>query len=461
MMTLRDVMVIPHTGTARIEAPRKISITGVSIDTRTIAPGNMFIALRGERFDGHEFIGSAVRRGASCAVVDSRWFRQSDQSGYALPMLVVENTLDALGYCANIHRKKFQIPVIAIAGSNGKTTTRDMVAAVLSTRYPVLRTEGNLNNNIGVPLTLLRISRRHRVAVIEHGTNHPGELEWLMKISEPTHALVTSIGREHLEFFSTLDGVAAEEGTVFRYSRFGFVNADEPLILAQAKTLRRSLRYGFAGLRSGIRGRIAGVDGTGCARLQIRSKKFSTPMELTLKVPGIHNASNALAAAAVGIQFGIGKKNIVRALENFSASSKRMEILTVRAVTILNDTYNANPDSVLAALSTLSSLSVRGKKIVVLGDMLELGGESEREHAKIGLEVAGRGFEYLFTFGPLSRCIFEASKLGFAQHFDEKMALMKTLCATISPGDAVLVKGSRGMKMEDVVNGVITYITTQ
>jgi UDP-N-acetylmuramoyl-tripeptide--D-alanyl-D-alanine ligase len=324
-----------------------------------------------------------------------------------------------------------------------------------------LKTEGNLNNQVGVPLTLLRMTRRHQVAVIEHGTNHPGELETLMKISEPTHAVITSIGREHLEFFSSLDGVAKEEGTVFRYSRFGFINADEPKIVRQAKKLAHSMRYGFKGPRVHVRGKITGINEKGCARMQIRSQKFSTPLEISLNVPGAHNASNALAAAAVGIQSGIAKKNIVRALESFSASSKRMEIVSIRSVTILNDTYNANPDSVLAALSTLASISVPGKKIVVLGDMLELGEQSDHEHAKIGLEVADRGFEYLLTFGPHSRCIFEASKLGFAQHFDDKTALMKTLYATLSPGDAVLIKGSRGMKMEEVVHGVTTYLKTQ
>jgi UDP-N-acetylmuramoyl-tripeptide--D-alanyl-D-alanine ligase len=461
MITVRDLMSIPHSTAVRIETLRRISIPGVSTDTRTLEPRNIFFALRGDRFDGHDFIGTAIQRGASCAVVDFQWFRETDQSGHSLPLLVVEDTTVALGQIAHIHRKKFRIPVIAVAGSNGKTTTKDMIAAVLTTRYSVLKTEGNLNNQVGVPLTLLRMTRRHQVAVIEHGTNHPGEIETLMKISEPTHALITSIGREHLEFFSSLDGVAREEGTVFRYSKFGFINADEPMIVRQANKLTYSMRYGFKGPRLHVRGKIAGIDEKGCARMHIRSQKFSTPLEISLNVPGMHNTSNALAAAAVGIQYGIAKKSIVRALESFTASSKRMEILSIHAVTILNDTYNANPDSVLAALSTFSSISVPGKKIVVLGDMLELGEQSDHEHAKIGLEIADRGFEYLFTFGPHSQCIFEASKLGFAQHFDDKTALMKTLYATLSPGDAVLIKGSRGMKMEEVVHGIITYLKTQ
>jgi UDP-N-acetylmuramoyl-tripeptide--D-alanyl-D-alanine ligase len=461
MITVRDLMSIPHSAAVRIETLGRTSIPGVSTDTRTLEPRNIFFALRGDRFNGHDFIGTAIHRGASCAVVDGRWFRETDQSGHSLPLLVVDDTTVALGQIAHIHRKKFRIPVIAIAGSNGKTTTKDMVAGVLSTRYSVLKTEGNLNNQVGVPMTLLRMTRRHHVAVIEHGTNHPGELETLVQISEPTHAVITSIGREHLEFFSSLDGVAREEGTVFRHSRFGFINADEPKIVKQAGKLAHSMRYGFKGPRLHVRGKITGTDEKGCVRLHIWSQKYSIPFTISLNVPGTHNASNALTAAAVGIQFGITKKNIISALESFRASSKRMEILSVRMVTILNDTYNANPDSVLAALSTLSSITVPGKKIVVLGDMLELGDQSDHEHAKIGLEVADRGFEYLLTYGPHSQCIFEASKLGFAQHFDDKSALMKTLYATLSPGDAVLIKGSRGMKMEEVVHGVITYLNAQ
>ncbi len=454
-------MSVPHKKAMRFEKLRKVKISGVSIDTRTVQPRNIFFAIRGERLDGHSFIDSAIQRGASCIVVDERWYQEKDRSQYLIPLLVVENTIGALGRIANIHRRKFRIPVIVIAGSNGKTTTKDMIATVLSTRYSVLKTEGNLNNQIGVPMTLLRLSPKQQIAIIEHGTNHPGELESLVKISEPTHALITTIGREHLEFFTTLDGVAAEEGTVFRYSRFGFVYADDPLIVARARGLRSTLRYGFKGSRSHVRGKIVGVDMNGCARLQVRAKQFLQPLEINLGVPGCHNAVNALAAAAVGIQFGIGKKNITHAVESFTASSKRMEIMKLQNVTIMNDSYNANPDSVVAALSTFESISISGKKIVVLGDMLELGEKSEHEHAKIGLEVANRGFEYLFTFGPRARFIFEASKLGFAQHFDDKTALIKNLCATISPGDAVLIKGSRGMKMEEVIEGVTNYFKKQ
>ncbi len=461
MTTVRDVMSVPHEEALRFEILRKTKITGVSTDTRTIQPQNIFFALRGDRFDGHIFIDAAIQRRASCIVADTRWYQEADQLQYSIPLLIVENTTKALGQLANVYRRKFRIPVMGIAGSNGKTTTKDMIAAVLSTQYTVLKTEGNFNNHVGVPLTLLRLTPKHQVAIIEHGTNHPGELETLVKISEPTHALVTSIGREHLEFFSTLDGVAAEEGVVFRYSRFGFVNADKPLIVARAKALAHTMRYGFKASRSHVRGKIVGVDDRGCTRLQIYAKQFSRPLEIHLGVPGCHNAANALAAAAVGIRFGIGKKNIVCALEHFTASSKRMEILTMHGVTILNDTYNANPDSVIAALSTLASLLVSGKKIVVLGDMLELGEKSEHEHAKIGLEVADRGFEYLFTFGPHSRFTFDASKLAFAQHFEDKTALIKELSATISPGDAVLIKGSRGIKMEEVVEGVTTYLNIQ
>ncbi len=458
MITAADLMLVPHIDTVRFQALRSIKMPGVSTDSRTIRAREVFIALRGETFDGHSFLGAALERGAACLVVDRKWYESTGRPAFQTPMLVVDDTTHALGHLAHLHREKFRIPVVAVAGSNGKTTTKDMIAAVCARRFATLKTEGNLNNQIGVPMTVLRLTPKHRVAVVEHGTNHPGELERLLKISQPTHGLVTTIGREHLEFFSTVEGVAAEEGTVFRHAAFGFVNRDEPLLVKHARKAKQTLGYGFAAARSDVRGKIVGKDPNGCMTLEVRSSRFKEPLRVQLGVPGMHNARNALAAAAVGIKLGVTKKDIKEALEKFTASSKRTEIVAAGGVTIVNDTYNANPDSVVAALAGLEEISNPGKKIVVLADMLELGTAGEQEHAKIGLEVANRGFEFLYTFGLLSRTTFEASKLAFAQHFDDKKALIDALSATLEPGDAVLVKGSRGMRMEEVVEALVNHL---
>ncbi len=434
----------------------------MSTDSRAIENGNLFIALRGEKFDGHAFIEAALKAGAAGVVVDEQGFNEYC-SKLTVPTLVVRDTTKYFQQLARLYRQKFSLPIVAVAGSNGKTTTKDMIAAVLKKRYSVLKTEGNFNNHIGVPQTLFRLNRSHDIAIVEMGTNHSGELETLAEIVNPTHAVITSIGREHLEFFHDLDGVAAEEGAVFSggnltKNRFGFVNIDDYRIRAQASKLSRKLKYGFNSSCADVCGKIIETDSRGCAVFQFTTRRMVQPLTVRLQAPGIHNAANGLTAAAIGISFGIPKKLVVQALEEFSASSKRTEIIQAGKATILNDTYNSNPDSVIAALKTMYSIATSGKKIIALGDMLELGSHAEHEHAKIGVEVADLGFEFLFTYGPLSQFTYEASKLAFSKHFKNKTELIDELCSIVEPGDAVLIKGSRGMKMEEVTTKLVEYL---
>lgn len=453
-----DILSIRHVGALGFEKASNDPLTGVSTDSRTTRPGDIFVAIRGERFDGHDFLTKAIGGGAAIVVVDQRW---ADSNGTMLvsigvPRLVVADTTIALGDLASRYRATFEIPFVAVAGSNGKTTTKNMISEVLGTKYKVLGTEGNLNNQIGVPQTLFQLTEEHDLAVVEIGTNHFGELEYLCRILAPTHGIITNIGREHLEFFHSLEGVARAEGELLDWLRlkkgtFFFNRDDEHL----AKRVRRSkgmktISFGFRVANADLKGTLLDSDENGCSRIKVRPKGKS-PFEVQLNVAGEQNARNALAAAAVGLTMKVAPRNIARALQGFSAAGKRMEILRLNGLVILNDTYNANPDSVLAALKTLRSMKTDGRRVAVLGDMLELGKSAQREHQNIGKEVAKYKVDCLFTFGDLSKFTNDAATIKLKTHFTDKAMLAEQLADLVSARDVVLVKGSRGMKMEEIV----------
>jgi UDP-N-acetylmuramoyl-tripeptide--D-alanyl-D-alanine ligase len=453
-----DILKIRHLRTLGLGGNSNIPITGVSTDSRSTQPGNIFFAIRGEKFDGHDFVTRAISSGAAVVVVDQKWADSNAAMlvSVSIPRLVVENTVTALGDLASRYREKFDIPVIAVAGSNGKTTTKNMMAAVLGTKYNVLSTEGNLNNHLGVPQTLFKLEQKHDMAVVEIGTNHFGELEYLCRILAPTHGVITNIGREHLEFFENVEGVAKAEGELFEWLRLNkgtmFVNKDDAHIVRQSKRAKadKAFSYGFRTAGLAVRGKVLGLNREGCAQLRVKplGKKV---FDVQLNVPGEQNARNALCAAAIALKFGVSATNIKKALESFSATGKRMEVLRLDGITVLNDTYNANPDSVLAALSTLRKMKTKGRRIAVLGDMLELGTTAVREHRNVGKAVATNRVDCLYTFGPLSKSIHDAAAIKMKTHFDDKGTLSQQLSAVVSEGDVVLVKGSRGMKMEEVV----------
>lgn len=459
-LTSSDILKVHHLRALDLDpTAKRFSVTGVTIDSRTVRTGDLFVALKGERTDGHDFLTNAVAAGARAVVVDRRWASVNEALLLSLPVprLVVDDAVRALGELARIHRSKFEIPVLAVAGSNGKTTTKDMIAAVLSAKFSVLATDGNLNNHLGVPLTLFRLRRGHDAAVVEIGTNHPGEIAYLCDVLMPTHGLITNIGHEHLEFFRSLKGVAAAEGELFDWlrtyrARSGriFLNGDDPFLARRRRGLRSPVVYGFKASRPAVRGASPRLSDSGCATFMVSAGR-RRGFPVTLGVPGIHAAHNALAAAAVGLTFRVPAARIQRSLGQFRPPGKRMEILRWRGVTVLNDTYNANPDSVRAALQTLAAMKTAGKRIAVLADMFELGEASEELHARIGREADKLGIHYLLTHGPLSRATFAASTARFKVHYDQKNMLAEYLTELVSEGDVVLIKGSRGMKMEDVV----------
>lgn len=452
-LPLNSLRKIPSTEFLNWESLRLRSISGVSTDSRTLGPGSLFVALRGNNFDGHAFVNEAFAAGAVAAMVDRRYVPGNDKTW---PLIVVNDTTRCLGAIAQIYRKTFSIPVLAVAGSNGKTTSKEMIARVLAEKYRVLSTEGNLNNYVGVPQTLFRITRNDEVAVVEIGTNHPGEIAHLCQIVEPTDGIVTNIGNEHLEFFGSIQGVAKEEGELFNFLtavRRGraIVNADDPLVVKSALHVNRKVTYGFNSPNSSLRGRKISLNKMGNASFEFKGNRMTKWLPVKLSIPGAHNAINALSAAAVGVAFGVPADRIRTALESCRASGKRMEPIVIGEVLILNDTYNANPDSVRASLKTLAALQRGGKKIAVLADMKELGEQAKENHLSIGKQVAALGIDYLLTFGPSAKWIHEAADIPGAIHYEQKNVLAEYLAELVAPGDSVLVKGSRGMKMEDII----------
>ena len=444
---------ISHIEFRNVEKLRGGKIVGVSTDSRSVQEGDLFVALRGEKFDGHKFLADAFAQGCAAAVVEAS---ANVEAVKTMPLLVVENTTHALGELARYYRLKFEIPVLAVGGSNGKTTTKEMITKVLKTKYNVLSTQGNLNNHIGVPQTLFKLEKKHQLAVVEIGTNHPGEIKYLCDILVPTHGLITNIGREHLEFFKTLAGVAKEEtalvdNLIQRKGTVVFVNIDDKLVVTKSKKLKRKVTYGFSTKRASVYGKVLSTNQFGCAQLSFAAKSAARETKVQLPIPGTHNALNALSAAAVGLTFNIPPTKIKATLEKFVPESKRMEILSINGITIYNDTYNANPDSTIAALQTLASAQITGKKIAVLADMKELGETSIDEHTRVGKEMASLGIEYLLTLGDHAKHISVAANVPNKMHYDQKNILAEYLAELVSPGDAVLIKGSRGMKMEDVV----------
>lgn len=449
-ITLKDIKQI---GNVEIVNSNLIGkITGVSIDSRKINRGELFFAIKGENFDGHDFADEVISKGASAVVIQKNHVQKFADKNY--PLILVDDTIQALGKLARIYRNKFDVKVIGLTGSNGKTTTKEMIAKILESKYNVLKTEGNLNNNIGLPLNLFRLKKNHKLAVLEMGINHFGEMRSLCEIADPDLGLITMIGTAHIEFFGSKEGIAKEKGELFNYLRekngYAFVNADDVLIKKQAKKIKRKLTFGFNS-RSDVKGKILSLNSLAQPKLRITYKNKS--VVIVLPTYGIHSAQNALAAASVGIKFGISLKQIKNTLESFQAYDKRMQVETINEFTFINDAYNANPDSMRLAINTLSQMNGFENKIVILGDMLELGEHSEKFHRDLAHYLKESGIHNVYLFGDLTRFTFdEAIKLKLnAQHFDSKSKIAEELLTMHKNRLLILLKGSRKMKMEEII----------
>ena len=421
----------------------------ISTDSRLCGPEDLFFALRGERFDGHDFIAEIFSRGALAAVVEAGWF--GSEKKRAGNFLVVEDTLTALQDLGRVIRRRWGQLVLAITGSTGKTTTKEMVAAVLAQKIFVHKTSGNLNNHIGVPLVLSELTHAHELAVLEMGTNHFGEIAALCKIAAPDFGLITNIGRAHTEFFGDLTGVAKAKRELWEAVRardgIAFLNADDAHLIAALPSGMKAVTYGLQAPAQ-IHGKIAGMDDEGRVTLAWKDE------QIRLNVAGQHQASNALAAIAVGDYFGVTPGAIKKGLETFTVPEKRMQISQLAGMTVINDAYNANPESLRAALEFLASrqLAEGGRRIAILGDMLELGAAAETAHHEAGEVISTLPVQAVFAFGPNMKYLVHAvGQHCWALHFENKHQLIEEIKRSVRPGDVLLIKGSRGMAMEEVI----------
>ena len=424
-----------------------VRFSDVCTDSRALKSGDLFVALRGERYDGHDFVAKAAAAGAVAALIDRAYVRSAP-----LPVAAVEDTTVALGALAAHWRRQFHIPLVAVAGSNGKTTVKEMIAACLRAHYgdeAVLATRGNLNNHIGLPLTLLTLRAAHRVGVVEVGMNHPGETAELAQIAGPTIAVINNAQREHQEFMQSVTDVADEHASLIKAlpaDGIAVINADDVhAAVWRAAAGHREVRdFGFD--------QKAAVSAT--CELQAASALLAvrTPeavATLNLPVAGEHNARNALAAIAAATAAGATLESCVRALSGFAAVKGRLQIKRSRqGAVLIDDTYNANPDSVRAAIDVLARTP--GRKLLVLGDMGEVGDQGRDFHTEIGIYAHERGIDALYGLGELAAHAVCAFGEG-ARHYAAIETLLVDVGAALGPQATVLVKGSRFMQMERVV----------
>ena len=419
--------------------------TRVCTDSRTAREGDVFFALRGDRFDGHRFLAEVVEKGAVAVVVE--------RASLPVPplrraVIAVENTREALGRLAARYRSDFHLPVIAVGGSNGKSTTKELIASVLRQKFSTLWSEASFNNDVGVPLTLLKLESHHQAAVIEVGTNHPGELAPLVAMSQPQWGVITSLGREHLEFFGNLDGVLREESGLAE-----LLPPDGKLFLNTASDLAEQLAQHSRApvIRIGPKTtddwsvRQVHVDDHG-TRFLVRAPRAHFDGEFRVNLLGQHQAWNALLAMAVGAEMGLTAEQVRRGLAECQPMKMRLQLLERQGVRILDDAYNANADSILVALQTLRDLPCAGRRIAVLGDMAELGEHTKSAHIEVGRHAAELGLDHLITVGILAHTTAEAARAAGLHNvfeFRDGETAVEAIKNLVRRGDVLLLKASR------------------
>lgn len=411
----------------------------VSTDTRNIAPNSIFVALKGETFNGNKFALDALKKGAKYAVIDEI-VEGSDER-----MIKVDNSLECLQQLARYHRRKLNIPVLAITGTNGKTTTKELTAAVLSKKYHIANTKGNLNNHIGVPLTLLTMNSLTEMAVIEMGANHPGEIEHLCKIAEPDFGIITNVGKAHLEGFGSFEGVVQTKTEMYNFLKETggkcFVNANDEILIEKSDKLERET-YGNS--------RLANLQGE-----EMYSSYFVTAKVLFKKgwlflksnLIGSYNFDNIMAAACIGNYFGVDPIKIQEAIVNYKPTNNRSQLIEKGSNRIIMDAYNANPTSMMAALKNIISIN-HPLKTVILGDMLELGNDSEVEHQRIADFLVDAGFDHVYFVGENFSNVSIGTK---EKKFDNAELLTNYLIKQPLKNNLILIKGSRGISLEKVL----------
>ena len=449
MFTVKDILIATK---GRLLSGREEDIVrGLSTDTRRLKNGELFVAIKGERFDGHNFILDALSKGAGGVLIQDGCITNSNFRISSVSLISVRNSIEALGNIAHFHRQRFNLPLIAITGSNGKTTTKEMTAAILSRRFNTLKNFGTENNEIGVPLTLMRLKAEHKLVVLEMGTNHIGEIKRLSEIASPTMAIITNIGPSHLEYLHDTDTVLAAKCEILEYMDKDarvILNGDDRL-LSSLKTRRNVIRFGLDKKFDFYADKVNMEPDRINFRLNGR-------WDIKLSLVGRHNIYNALAAIAASWGFGLSIDEIREALMEFRVPNMRMEVKRIGEIKIINDSYNSNPLSMKQAIEALRDVTTNGRKILIAGDMLQLGNLSGRFHHLVGRQAAESGIDLLVAVGRLAEHVARgAQEAGMSQKKIKLCNLTKDACSTvpglIRRGDTVLVKGSRAMKMEQIV----------
>jgi UDP-N-acetylmuramoyl-tripeptide--D-alanyl-D-alanine ligase len=450
-LTIEDLFNIP---TAVIYNPDNYkNVTSVSIDSRAIKKNSLFVAIKGDRFDGHNFVNDAVKKGASAVVINEKNYKK--YNSLEIPFITVKDTTLALGDLAKAWRKKLRTKIIGITGSAGKTTTKEILSALLKEKYIVNKTTGNNNNHIGVPLTLFSTNNKHDFLVLELGTNHFGEIAYTSGIAQPNYALITNIGSSHLEFLKNKKGVLKEKIALFdsAISQNGilFINSEDRLLNNCIKNYPKIISFGFQ-KGSDVIGNINSYSNDGKPVIEVAYKNKT--ISQTFPLYGAQNANNYLAAAAIALKLGLNKKQIINGTSKFKPVDKRLNVKKFKNIILIDDTYNANPESMKQAVELLSKIKIFNTKILILGDMFELGEQSKKLHERLAFHIRKNKIDSVYTIGKFMKYlngVLNKNKINNI-HFNNRQRLKEYLNRLALEDSVILVKGSRGMKMEEFVN---------
>ena len=451
VLNIEDLFELP---TATIFNPDEIKpIRSVTIDSRHVKEGSLFIAIKGKNYDGHSFVRQAVKNGAGMVLINRNKLIEFDDID--VPIVTVRNTTKALGNVAKIWRRKLNALVIGVTGSSGKTSTKDIMAVLLGEKYKVKKTESNNNNNIGVPLTILAANEKHDVLVAEVGTNHFGEIEYSAKVLEPDNALITNIGNSHLEFLKNKTGVLKEKKALYEaaMAKKGkiFINYDDPLLKNFSPMYTSRITYGFDN-RANISGRIQNYtsDGRPIVKIKYKNKIINTELPLY----GEQSANNYLAAVSVALKLGLTKDQIKKGTKRLSVTGSRLKVNHQKNFILIDDTYNSNPDSTRFAIEFVHKIKTYRRKVLVLGDMFELGKDKEKFHRSLSSVIMKNMIDEVYSIGPGMKVLNESLKKQkiLIKHFRIRRSLEKFIKNFDPNNSVILIKGSRGMRMEEFVS---------
>ena len=450
-LTLNDFFELP---TATIYNSEKLNpVTSVSIDSRNVLKNSLFVAIKGDKLDGHKFVKQAIKNGSSVIIIDEKYYKEF--SNLKTPFITVRDTTEALGRLAKVWRSKLRAKVIGITGSNGKTSTKEILSELLRQKYIVNKTIANHNNHIGVPMTIFSTNQKHDILVAELGTNHFGEIKYTAEILQPDFALITNIGDSHLEFLKNRKGVLKEKSFLFNITdtRGGtlIINNDDKLLKETGKKFKKKLSYSISSSKSDVKGKI--IDYAENGRPIIAVEYNNRKMIFEIPLYGENNAKNFIASVTLAIKLGLSKAQISAGIKRMKPVDKRLNVKKFRNSILIDDTYNANPESMTAAFCLMSKMSSYENKVAILGDMFELGESSALLHKKLSSSIKENKIGSVYTIGTLMKNLNVSLKnKGIrVKHFNERNSLKEFLRLNDFANSVILVKGSRGMKMEEFV----------